>query len=217
MNKKILEKTDINTLIESHMPFIINTVSKLTNKYVSIENDEELSVAIIAFDEAVKKYSDDRGPFLPFAKLVITSRLKNYFKKENRKHIYISLETLEEEGIQISDELVNPIDDKSLLIEEIDKLKTEINLFGFTLEDLVDEAPKHSDTRKRAIDLSHNVSQDEALTDFMYEKKRLPIKQISLKYTVTEKIIKGSKKFITTGVIIFYKNFRNLKLWIKGR
>lgn len=217
MDEKIVKNTDINTLIESHMPFIINTISKMTNKYVSIENDEELSVALLAFDEAVKKYSDERGPFLPFAKLVITSRLKNYFKKENKKYIKVSIENLEEEGIQLSDELKNPVDDKTLLIEEIEKLKKEIDTFGFTLEELADEAPKHSDTRKRAIDLSQNVSKDKELTDFMYSKKRLPIKQISLKYTVTEKIIKGSKRFITTGVIIFYKNFRNLKLWIRGR
>lgn len=111
----------------------------------------------------------------------------------------------------------NPVDDKRLLIEEIESLKQEINSFGFTLDDLAEEAPKHSDTRKNAISISKKVSKDEPLTDFMFEKKRLPIRQISLKYTVTEKIIKGSKKFIITGIIIFYKNFRNLTLWVKGR
>lgn len=217
MNDNTLKKTDINTLIESHMPFIIKTVSKTTKRYVSIENDEELSIALLAFDEAVKKYTEDKGPFLPFAQLVITSRLKNYFKKESSKYLKVSLENLEEEGIQLSDELKNPIDDKTLLIEEIELLKKEINSFGFTLDDLADEAPKHSDTRNNAMSLSRRVSKDEPLTDFMFEKKRLPIKQISLKYTVTEKIIKGSKKFIITGIIIFYKNFRNLTLWVKGR
>lgn len=217
MNENIFEKTDINTLIESHMPFIISTITKITKRYVSLENDEEVSIALLAFNEAVQKYSDDRGPFLPFAQLVITSRLKNYFKKENSKYLKVSLDTLEEEGIQLSEELKNPIEDKSLLIEEIDLLKKEIDEFGFTLDELADEAPKHSDTRKNAINLSQKVSKDEPLTNFMFIKKRLPIKQITLKYTVTEKIIKGSKKFIITGIIIFYRNFRNLRLWIKGR
>lgn len=217
MNENTLKQTDINILIESHMPFIIKTISKLTKRYVSIENDEELSIALLAFDEAVKKYSEDKGPFLPFAQLVISSRLKNHFKKESSKYLKVSLENLEEEGIQLSDELKNPVDDKDILIEEIESLKEEINSFGFTLDDLADEAPKHSDTRKNAISLSKKVSKDEPLTYFMFEKKRLPIKQISLKYTVTEKMIKGSKKFIITGIIIFYKNFRNLRLWVKGR
>ena len=49
----------------------------------------------------------------------------------------------------------------------------------------------------------------------MYEKRRLPIKQISVKFSVTEKVIKRSKKFIISVVIIIDKNFRNLRLWIK--
>ena len=108
----------------------------------------------------------------------------------------------------------------SELIEKIEAkgyewLKEELNMFGFSFEDLVHEAPKHADTRANALDLSEKVSKDKPLVDFMYTKMRLPIKQISLKYRVTEKVIKGSKKFIITGIIIFYRNFRNLKLWIK--
>ena len=85
----------------------------------------------------------------------------------------------------------------------------------FTFEDLVEEAPKHTDTRERAIDISENVNKDVLLKSFMYEKKRLPIKQISVKFSITEKIIKRSKKFIISVVIILDKNLRNLKLWIR--
>ena len=101
------------------------------------------------------------------------------------------------------------------LSSEIIKLKEEIGKFGFTFEDLVEEAPKHTDTRERAIDISENVNKDVLLKSFMYEKKRLPIKQISVKFSITEKIIKRSKKFIISVVIILDKNLRNLKLWIR--
>lgn len=217
MDENKIKNTDINVLIEDYLPFIIKTISKFTNRYVSIENDEEFSIGLVAFHEAVQKYDNDKGPFMPFAKLVITSRLKNYFNKENQNKGHISIENLEEEGIKLEDSLQNPIEDKSSLLHEIDLLKEEINLFGFSLEDLVDEAPKHSDTRNNAIQLSEKISQDEPIMDFMYIKKRLPIKQIALKYSITQKVIKGSKKFIITSTIIFYKNFRNLRFWIKGR
>ncbi len=217
MDENKIKNTDINVLIEDYLPFIIKTISKFTNRYVSIENDEEFSIGLVAFHEAVQKYENDKGPFMPFAKLVITSRLKNYFNKENQNKGHISIENLEEEGIKLEDSLQNPIEDKSSLLHEIDLLKEEINLFGFSLEDLVDEAPKHSDTRNNAIQLSEKISQDEPIMDFMYIKKRLPIKQIALKYSITQKVIKGSKKFIITSTIIFYKNFRNLRFWIKGR
>lgn len=82
------------------------------------------------------------------------------------------------------------------------------------MEDLIKEAPKHSDTRENAINVSKKASKDLEVTDFMYEKKRLPIKKISLKYMVTEKVIKRSKKFIISLIIIFFKKYRNLMLWI---
>lgn len=215
MDENKIRNTDINELIEEYIPFIIKTISKFTNRYVSIENDEEFSIGLVGFYEAIQKYNNDKGPFLPFAQLVITSRLKNYYNKENKHNIHISMDSMEEEGVSIKENLSNPIEDKSELIDEMDELKREINIFGFSLEDLVDEAPKHADTRANALDLSEKVSKDKPLVDFMYTKMRLPIKQISLKYRVTEKVIKGSKKFIITGIIIFYRNFRNLKLWIK--
>ena len=215
MDENKIKNTDINEIIEEYIPFIIKTISKFTNRYVSIENDEEFSIGLVGFYEAVQKYNNDKGPFLPFAQLVITSRLKNYYNKENKHNLHISMDSMEEEGISIKEKLSNPIEDKSELIDEMDELKREINIFGFSLEDLVDEAPKHVDTRANALDLSEKVSKDKPLVDFMYTKMRLPIKQISLKYRVTQKVIKGSKKFIITGIIIFYRNFRNLKLWIK--
>ena len=215
MDENKIKNTDINELIEEYIPFIIKTISKFTNRYVSIENDEEFSIGLFGFYEAIQKYNNDKGPFLPFAQLVITSRLKNHYNKENKHNLHISMDSMEEDGLNLKEKLANPVEDKSELIYEIDKLKEELNMFGFSFEDLVDEAPKHADTRANALDLSEKVSKDKPLVDFMYTKMRLPIKQISLKYRVTEKVIKGSKKFIITGIIIFYRNFRNLKLWIK--
>lgn len=215
LNERTLKDVDRNEIIKSHIPFIIKSITKITKRYVSIENDEEFSVAILAFNEAINRYTDDRGPFLPFAQLVISSRLKTYLQRENKNRMVQSIDSLKEEGIQVDGILDNPINNKDVLVEEISSLNNNLNGFGFEFEDLIDESPKHKDTRDRAIDLSYKVSKDEELTNFMYTKKRLPIKRISLKYSITEKIIKGSKKFIITVIIIFNKNYRNLILWIK--
>lgn len=204
-----------NEFIKEHFPFIIKSISKVTKRYVSLENDEEFSIGVLAFHEAMKKHSEEKGPFLPFANLVISSRIKNYLLKENKHCLNPSIESLQEEGIEFSEEIINPIEDKNHLKDEIENLKSHIKEFGFDFEDLVDDGPKHKKTRENAINLSEKVSKEKPLVDFMYEKKRLPIKRISLQFNVTEKIIKGSKKFIISVVIIFDKNYRNLKLWIK--
>ena len=215
LTKNILKVEDRSIFIENHLPFIIKTITKITNRYVSIENDDELSIGLLAFNEAIDRYSDERGPFLPFAQLVITSRIKNYLQQENKLSQNISLDKLKEDGIFIDNITENPIENINLLQDEIIKLKEILIEFGFGFEDLIDECPKHKKTREVAIDISEKVSNDPPLTSFMYEKKRLPIKQISLKYMITEKVLKRSKKFIITVIIIFDKNLRNIKLWIR--
>lgn len=204
---------DMNDLIDQHMPFIIKSISDVTGRYVSCENDEELSVALLAFSEAVERYDKDKGYFLPFAKLVISSRIKNYLKSES-KHSCSSLEELAEKGINIEQEYTEE-EDNTYLIEDINKLKSEINSFGFTLEDLVNEAPKQKATRENAIKLAESINEVEEFTSFMEIKKRLPIKKIVLRFAVTEKVIKRSKKFIISVVIILNKNLRTLKSWIR--
>ncbi|MEG0579759.1 MAG: RNA polymerase subunit sigma, partial [Niameybacter sp.] len=102
-----------------------------------------------------------------------------------------------------------------LIAEEIHLLNSILQDFKFDLSTLSVESPKHQKTRDNAIEISKKVSQDKPLVDWMYIKKRLPISQISLKYQVTQKVLKGSKKFIITVTIILDKNLRNLKLWIR--
>ncbi|EHJ00149.1 RNA polymerase sigma factor, sigma-70 family [Clostridium sp. DL-VIII] len=208
------KNTDVNELIKKHMPFIIKSISDVTGRYVSCENDEELSVGLLGFHEAIERYDNEKGHFLSYAKLVIGSRIKNYLKGENR-HQHSSLDELVDKGLDIKDEYFEPKEDNSILIEEINKLKTEISSFGFTFEDLVNEAPKQQATRKNAIILSEEISKEEEFTSFMYLKKRLPIKRIVLKFSVTEKVIKRSKKFIISVVIIIDKRLNALRNWIR--
>ena len=214
MDLNINENTDVNELIEKHMPFIIKSISDVTGRYVSCENDEELSVGLLGFHEAIERYDNEKGHFLSYAKLVIGSRIKNYLKSEN-KHQHSSLEDLLDKGLEIKDEYVEEKEDNGILLEEINKLKNEISSFGFTLEDLANEAPKQQATRMNAISLSEKISKEEELTSFMYLKRRLPIKRIVLQFSVTEKVIKRSKKFIISVVIIFDKNLRALRNWIR--
>ncbi|AQR95802.1 RNA polymerase sigma factor SigI [Clostridium saccharoperbutylacetonicum] len=208
------KNTSINELIENHMPFIIKSISEVTGRYVSCENDEELSVGLLGFHEAIERYDNEKGHFLSYAKLVIGSRIKNYLKSEN-KHQHSSLDDLLDKGVDIKDEYFEPKEDNSLLLEQINKLKTEISSFGFTFEDLVNEAPKQQATRKNAIMLAEQISVEEEFTSFMYLKKRLPITRIVAKFSVTEKVIKRSKKFIISVVIIIDKNLNALKNWIR--
>ena len=217
-NEKIIEPQATEEFIEKHIPFIISCISKFTGRYVSIENDDEYSIGMMAFVEAIEKYKESRGDFYAFSRLVIESRLKNFFEKENKHIKNKSIEDYKERGTDLVENLEDHNKDdlnREFTINEIKKLKEEIDDFGFGFEELVNEAPKHKDTREKAIDISEKSSREKDITDFMFVKKRLPIKNISDRFDVSEKVIRKSKLFIITVIIILFRGYRNLKLWIK--
>src|SRR3712207_7270763 len=66
-----LKDIDSNEFIKEHIPFIIKTINEITGRYICLDNDEEISIGLLAFNEARQKYDYSKGHFLPYAKLVI--------------------------------------------------------------------------------------------------------------------------------------------------
>lgn len=208
-----IEKENLEELIKEHMPFLIRRVSAFTGRYVSIENDDEFSVALSAFAEAVEKYEPERGAFLGFAGLVIDSRLKTYIRKEKGHLQTISLEEMQESGQEPS--WGDPAENNGLR-EEILQYREELLLFGLTLEHLADAAPRHKDTRITAMDVAKAASKDRNTVETTYRKRKLPVREVARIARVTEKIVKGSKVFILATMIIFVRQFPGLLDWIQG-
>jgi len=206
-----------NELIQDYIPFIIRAVAKQLNKYIETENSDEFSIGMIAFNEAIDKYDFAKGSFLGFAELVIENRLKDLWRKKQKEQREISLEDCLQSTPGNFPEPYSEIDDDLICLrEEIKKFEAELVKFGISLEDLVIETPKHSDTRKNAVCLSERISKDKLIVEEIYTKKKLPLKKIVLKYKTTLRIIKRSKKFIISMVVILTGGFNQLKSWVKN-
>ena len=114
--------------------------------------------------------------------------------------------------MQIKDVGVTVDKTTSDLRDEILAFKKELEQFDITFEILAEKSPKHKDTRDRAIRIGYRVSDDGVIIEKVYEKKRLPIRDIE----ITEKILKRSKVFILSTAVLFFKKYTNLIVWIKG-
>lgn len=215
LNKRVIQaikndnQDEINLIIGEYTPFILNTISVQKNSYVSL-GDDEFSVGMGAFYDAMKKYDPERGHFLIFAKVVITSKLKTYWTKQN-KHRHISLD---DENSNISLEAKQEDAD---LKEEIVLFEQELNKFGMDYEMLVDNTPKHRDTKQRANEIGIKTSSEQDFIDHLYEKKRLPITKMAERFFVSVKIIKKSKYYIMAVVIAIVKKFDLITNWIKTK
>ncbi len=202
---------NFNDLVERHLPYIIRTVSSVTGKYVSVEHDEEFTVALNAFAEAVERYNSERGSFLSYAGLVIRSRLLTYLKEEKAPDT-ISLDSLMEQGIEPEISCESEID----LHDEIQRYQLELEKFGLSLDTMVEYSPKHRNTRETFILVAEQASRDETIVADTYRKRKLPIRHVAVLCHVTEKIVKTSKHFILGTMLVFVLKLSGLIFWIKG-
>lgn len=203
-------------MIEEYIPFIIKTVSDQLNRYIEAENSEELSIAIEAFNEAIDKYEKDRGNFISFAQLVIKNRIIDDLRKKNKHKKAIPISQFEEED---KDQLqkyfsIEDFTKNFTLRAEIKEFEKKLNNFQIGFSDLVEEAPKHIDTRANAIRVAKYIADDEGLKEELFRKKRLPSKKLIDGLGTSLKILKRSRKFIIATVIILEGDFEKLKSYI---
>ena len=76
--------------ITKYEHFIIRCAFLATKKYVS-KSDDEWSIALIAFSNAVKTYSQNRGSFLPYAETIVKNKLVDYFRAEQTHKVEYSV------------------------------------------------------------------------------------------------------------------------------
>lgn len=210
------DKLEREKIIEEYLPFIIKTVSSVTNRYIESENSEEYSVGLEAFNEAINKYESKSGNFISFAKIVISSRTKDYLRKIKKDSKVISInQFLKEEQENIYNDLATEdFVDKVIVKEEIKTFENKLNSFDITLDDLLNETPKHKDTRINAIIIAKHISENDSIKMELMTKKRIPTSKIIKELNVTQKILKRSRKFIIATVLILESDSDFLKSYI---
>ena len=74
----------LERFIEAHEAFVLRCASRHAGFAVT-RSDDEYSVALLAFYEAIKGYDPASGPFGAYASLVIGRRLADHYRSQHRK------------------------------------------------------------------------------------------------------------------------------------
>lgn len=214
-----------NELIEKYKPFIAKTVSSVCKRFID-EQDDEFSIGLIAFNEAIEKYSSDKGSsLLAFAELIIKRKVIDYIRKEARAKRTLQWDPAtdeEEEGPQSKVEAELSIEEYQKQLEEEQRREEIIYFrhmlreFHLSFEELVEQSPKHIDARQNAMKVAQTLIEDNELKEIFYQKKRLPIKQLEKKVEVSRKTIERNRKYIMAMAIILTGDYVYLKDYIKG-
>jgi RNA polymerase sigma factor len=215
----------LNEIIDSYKPFIAKNVSAVCKRYI-YETDDEFSIGLIAFNEAIEKYSPERGSsLLSFAEVIIKRRVIDYIRKQTKnQHVSIDLtySSLEDEsaGMVIVNELsldeYKKKSDEELRRDEIVQFQALLTSFDLNFSDLVENSPKHADARANAIIVAKLLVDDKELITFLIEKKRLPIKQLEKKVNVSRKTIERNRKYIIAIALILSNDYVYLNDYLRG-
>lgn len=211
-DKDLFEK-----LILENEFFIIRTTSKITNKYIN-KSDDEWSIALNAFNEAVSSYNMDKGSFYSFAELVIKRRIIDYLRKESKRSHEILVDSYEfhgndeEDNIIIKKEVITktahtPNDDIKL---EIEGVTEEFKAYGFSFFDLIEVSPKAEKTKAVCKKVIVYILENQILHKELIENKRLPLKIIEKNIKVPRKILERHRKYIIAAVVIISGDYPHL-------
>lgn len=220
--KAAQDKREEELFIAKYKQFILGCASKHTNKYVTC-GDDEWSVAIIAFSEAVKTYAIEKGAFLSFAELVITRRLNDYFRTQAKFIGEISVSPSTFEG-QI-DECQDPVLQEAVVSQlvcvkdnsiqyEIEAIGALLKEYGFSFTDLVSSSPKAGRTKTGCAAAIRYILSKPVILSEMRRLKALPIKTISLGSGVSPKILERHRKYIIASAEILQGDFPNLSEYL---
>ncbi|PZE20764.1 RNA polymerase sigma factor SigI [Paenibacillus xerothermodurans] len=212
----LIQKGDLrlrNQFITDYQPYVAKVTSRFCKRYIDPARDDEFSIALGAFNEAVNQFSAESGrSFLGFAEQVIRRRLIDYVRKEQRfsQQLPYSLFDVEDE----EDNIVNPVEIHQALEQyekqkgmeerrgEILELNRCLNDFGISFAELVDASPKHNDSRQALVAIGKQLAGNPDLMRTMLAKRMLPIKELLELVEVSRKTLERNRKFIITVALI---------------
>ena len=208
-------------LITSHKAFIAKVSSKICNRYLTWDNDDELSIALIGFNEAIDNFDPQGGAsFYSFVQMVIRRRLVDYFRNEG-KHQHLSLspmnskdEELSRYDLDASQEQYQEMENTAVFAEVVENYVRVLCDYKVTLDDLVKVSPKHRDSKQTLIRASLTLINNPALMTHLKTHKLLPIKELVLLTGIKRRVFeKGRKYLIALALILSEPEFHPLKVF----
>lgn len=214
-------ETEISSFVEEYKPFIASCVEKATGRYVRYGTDDELSIGLMAFVEAIKAYDLNKGNFLSFSQNIIKRRLIDYYRKEKKNSKVISLNEYMNDDENTTDftesRSVERFTEEELTQYrrlEIKQLKDELDEWGISFLDLADTSPKHKKTRKAYSQITSFLLSQPEMVVSIKKSKCLPIVEIEKVTKIPRKTIERARKYIVAVIIVASGDYQYIKSYV---
>ncbi len=193
-------------LLRELRQFVLQTASHLCRRRLEWGQDDELSIAYLAVNEAIDRYREERQvPFLAYARLLVKSRLTDYLRREARAPLLLDSEetaaALDASWAREEHWVREAALERE---EEIKEFNSLLNSYGISFADLVKCSPKHADTRRVLLNVAGYLSARRDLMSSLVRTKKLPVRELAELTGVTPKTLERGRKYIIAVALIWH-------------
>lgn len=215
---------ELERLVRENESFILRTASAVSRRYVTKE-DDEWSVALQAFAEAVQDHEPEKGSLQGFAAVVIRRRLTDHFRKNQSRSAELSVDpsvfeadsSEEEEGLSLRLAVAKQTartEDYSLK-EEIEAANQEFSGFGFSFFDLASCSPRAGRTKESCAKAVNTLLDTPLLREALLQTGQLPMKALEERSGVPRKVLDRHRKYIIAAAIILSGEYPGLSEYMR--
>lgn len=184
-NKEAREK-----LIKVYRPFVLRESERVCRRALSW-GDDEASIALIAFNEAIDSYRSNKGSsFNQFCRMVIRRRLYDHFRREGK-----SSDILDSEGA-IAHSVFEEDWDRLEREEEIEKYRDLLKKFNLSFEIIAKAQPRHRLTRQKLRRIAITLAQDSEMMSYLLDRGKLPKQRLCEMAGVTSRTLDRGRTYV---------------------
>lgn len=207
-------------IIAGYQVFLRQMVAKYGFGNEDITSRDEYSVALIALNEAIDSYKAGLRSFSSFAAEVIKKRLIDYHRSQKRhRQQMVPLEqatfyqagqprTADTAGAQKWEEQMETR-------AEIEALVKKLRQHGIELGDLIQETPRHADSRRLCIHIARTIAKEEELRQHFVKYGTMPLARLVKQAGVNIKTIQRHRRYIIALTEILLSDLEILKGYIE--
>lgn len=214
---------EADALIADYLPFIKSETAKYTGRIPLEGRDDELSIAMIAFHEAMQGYRAGKGSFLKFAAVNIRRRLIDHSRAEKRHRGHASLDAgiAGADGAALGDSIADGEDAYEALHmreatrKEIQELREQLSAFGLSLRDIADNCPRQDKTLQSCKRVLACARENPEHIRELLRTRKLPVSALSLQSGVHKKTLERHRKYLMALLLIYSNGYELIRGHLK--
>ena len=214
-------------VIKAFKPHVVRIASTCCGRFLRVGEDEEISVALLALNEAIDSYKPGQANSFPgFVTVVVRRRLIDYYRRNKARQYEIPFSGFQDDDTETStlllleqkeaEKVFNQQEEARERQEEIVYYTQLLAEYNITLSELVKCSPRHKSARRRAMLAAELLAADPELVAHFRKHKELPLKEIEDRLPFSRKTLERHRKYIVALLLVRTEDLPHLRDYLKG-